>query len=83
VSGGAGGRFFRAADKREDGSKLFVEGVRNFVLLDLGPKGLSGRVLPVKVEGEEWRKPSSPIDAFEVNSPPAGSTCSARSPSGR
>ena len=83
VSGGAGGRFFRVADRREEGSQLFVEGVRNFVLLDLGPKGLSGKVLPVKVEGEEWRKPPSPIDAFEVNAPPDGPTCSARSPSDR
>ncbi|MEY2668322.1 MAG: hypothetical protein RJA59_960 [Pseudomonadota bacterium] len=83
VSGGAGGRFFRVADRREEGSQIFVEGVRNFVLLDLGPKGLSGKVLPVKVEGEEWRKPPSPIDAFEVNAAPDGSTCSARSPSDR
>ena len=83
VSGGAGGRFFRVADRRVEGSLLFVEEVRNFVLLELGPDGLSGRVLPVKVEGEAWRSPPSPIDAFEVSAPPAGSTCSARSPSDR
>ncbi|MGA8893416.1 MAG: metallophosphoesterase [Anaeromyxobacteraceae bacterium] len=83
VSGGAGGRFFRAADRREEGSQLFVEGVRNFVLLELGPDGVSGRVIPVKVEGEEWRKPPSPIDTFEVDAAPSGATCSARSPSAR
>jgi 3',5'-cyclic AMP phosphodiesterase CpdA len=69
VSGGAGGRFFHAAEKRVEGSQLFVEGVRSFVLLELGPDGVEGRVLPVKVEGEEWRNPPSPVDAFRVDLP--------------
>jgi Icc-related predicted phosphoesterase len=85
VSGGAGGRFFRPRDRREEGSAIFVEGVRNFVLLELGPDGLSGRALPVQVPGEDWRKPATPIDVFEVPTPPGGSgaTCCGRSPSDR
>lgn len=82
VSGGAGGRFFHVADRRVEGSVLFVEEVRNFVLLDLGPEGLTGRALPVKVPGEEWRRPPTPLDAFRVELP-AGAATSARSPSGR
>ena len=65
VSGGGGGRFFRVADRRVEGSVLFVEDVRHFVLLELGPDGLSGRALPVKVPGEEWRNPPSPLDVFQ------------------
>jgi 3',5'-cyclic AMP phosphodiesterase CpdA len=72
VSGGAGGRFFHVADKRVEGSVIFVEEVRNFVLLDLGPDGVSGRAIPVKVPGEAWRKPPSPLDAFRVELPPPG-----------
>ncbi len=75
VSGGAGGRFFHATDPRVEGSEVFVEGVRSFVLLELGPDGISGRAIPVKVAGEEWRKPPSPIDSFRVDlpaPPPAG-----------
>jgi len=66
VSGGAGGRFFHRGKEAVEGSVLFVEGVRNFVLLDLGPAGISGRVIPVQVPGEEWRRPASPLDTFEV-----------------
>ena len=66
VSGGAGGRFFQPRDRREEGSVIFVEEVRNFVLLELGPDGLSGRALPVQVPGEEWKKPASPLDVFEA-----------------
>ncbi len=76
VSGGAGGPFFQPREKREVGSAIFVEEVRNFVLLDLGPDGVRGRVLPVKVPGEAWRNPPTPLDAFEA-------TCCGRSPSGR
>jgi len=65
VSGGAGGRFFRKGAQVE-GSALFVEGVRNFVMLDLGPDGISGRVIPVRVPGEEWKKPPALLDRFEV-----------------
>ena len=76
VSGGGGGRFFGPRSPRVDGSQVFVEGVRNFVLLELGPDGLRGRVVPVRVPGEDWKEPPSPLDAFEA-------TCCARSPSGR
>jgi hypothetical protein len=69
VSGGAGGRFFRKGAQVE-GSVLFVEEVRNFVMLDLGPGGISGRVIPVRVPGEEWKKPPSLLDTFEVVLPP-------------
>jgi 3',5'-cyclic AMP phosphodiesterase CpdA len=69
VSGGAGGRFFQQARERVEGSALFVEGVRNFVLLELGPDGVSGRVLSVKVPGEEWKSPPPTLDAFEVALP--------------
>ncbi len=66
VSGGSGGPFFQPREKREEGSALFVEGVRNFVLLDLGPDGVQGRAVPVKVPGEAWKNPRSPIDEFEA-----------------
>jgi 3',5'-cyclic AMP phosphodiesterase CpdA len=66
VSGGAGGRFFQPREKREEGSALFVEGVRHFLLLDLGPDGVKGRAIPVKVPGEAWKNPASPIDEFEA-----------------
>ncbi len=79
VSGGAGGRFFHVAERRVEGSVLFVEGVRNFVLLELGPDGIGGRALPVKVPGEAWRKPPSPLDTFRVGLP----ATSGRSPTGR
>ena len=82
VSGGAGGRFFHVADRRVEGSAIFVEGIRNFVLLELGPEGLDGRVVPVKVPGEEWKRPPTPLDAFRVDWPPGGAT-SGRSPSDR
>ena len=65
VSGGAGGRFFQKGAQVE-GSVLFVEEVRNFVMLDLGPDGISGRVIPVRVPGEEWKKPPALLDSFEV-----------------
>jgi hypothetical protein len=45
---------------------LFVEEVRNFLLLELGPDGIAGRALPVRVPGEEWRNPPSPLDAFQA-----------------
>jgi 3',5'-cyclic AMP phosphodiesterase CpdA len=85
VSGGAGGRFFQPRERREEGSAIFVEGVRNFVLLELGPEGVSGRALPVQVPGERWLDPRSPIDEFEVSIAPAGAgaATSGRSPSGR
>jgi hypothetical protein len=85
VSGGAGGRFFQVRERREEGSAIFVEGVRNFVLLELGPEGVSGRALPVQVPGERWLDPRSPIDEFEVTIAPAGAgaATSGRSPSGR
>ncbi|MEI6224053.1 MAG: metallophosphoesterase [Deltaproteobacteria bacterium] len=66
VSGGSGGPFFQPREKREEGSVVFVEGVRNFVLLDLGPDGAKGRAVPVKVPGEAWKNPLSPIDEFEA-----------------
>jgi 3',5'-cyclic AMP phosphodiesterase CpdA len=68
VSGGAGGRFFEKG-KEVEGSQVFVEDVRHFVLLELGPGGVSGRAIPVRVAGEPWRKPTSPIDAFAVELP--------------
>jgi 3',5'-cyclic AMP phosphodiesterase CpdA len=68
VSGGAGGPFFQPREKREEGSVLFVEEVRNFVLLDLGPDGAKGRAIPVKVPGEAWNNPESPLDQFQATS---------------
>jgi 3',5'-cyclic AMP phosphodiesterase CpdA len=86
VSGGAGGRFFQRGKDPVAGSVIFVEQVRNFVLLDLGPEGISGRVIPVRVPGEAWRKPPSPLDTFEVALPRGGAgdpASGGRSPSGR
>ena len=68
VSGGAGGRFFRKGAQVE-GSAIFVEEVRNFVMLDLGPGGISGRVIPVRVPGEDWKKPPALLDTFQVDLP--------------
>jgi hypothetical protein len=68
VSGGAGGPFFQPREKREEGSVLFVEQVRNFVLLELGPDGAKGRAIPVKVPGEAWNNPESPLDQFQATS---------------
>ncbi len=51
VAGGAGGRFFHAAKERDPGSLLFVEEVRHFVLLELGPDGIRGQMIPVGVPG--------------------------------
>jgi hypothetical protein len=58
-----------------EGSEIFVEGVRSFLLLELSADGVDGRAIPVKVKGEEWRKPPTPIDTFRVELParaPAG-----------
>jgi 3',5'-cyclic AMP phosphodiesterase CpdA len=71
VSGGAGGRFFDKG-KEVEGSQVFVEDVRHFVMLELGPAGVSGRAVPVRVPGEAWRKPASPMDAFQVELPAPG-----------
>jgi hypothetical protein len=49
VSGGAGGRLFHAREPRDPRSVVFVEGVRHFVLLELGPDGIEGRMVPVEV----------------------------------
>jgi 3',5'-cyclic AMP phosphodiesterase CpdA len=85
VSGGAGGRFFHQAKERAEGSVVFVEEVRHFVMLDLGPGGISGRVIPVRVPGEDWKKPPALLDTFEVvlPAPQRGAASCGRSPSGR
>jgi hypothetical protein len=49
VSGGAGGRFFHAVENREPGSVIFVDETRHFVLLELGPYGIAGEMIPVEV----------------------------------
>jgi hypothetical protein len=51
VSGGGGGRFFHARAERDPRSIVFVEEVRHFVMLDLGPDGVDGRMVPVEVPG--------------------------------
>ncbi len=82
VNGAGGGRFFERASEPVDGSVLFVERVRTFLLLELGPDGVGGRAVPVRVPGEEWRAPPSPLDAFRVELPsPGGKATSGRSPS--
>jgi hypothetical protein len=68
VSGGGGGRFFEKG-KPVEGSQVFVEDVRHFVLLELGPSGVTGRAIPVKVKGEPWLAPPSPIDEFRIEAP--------------
>jgi hypothetical protein len=60
VSGGGGGRFFHARAERDPRSIVFVEEVRHFVMLDLGPDGVDGRMVPVEV-------PGSPGDRFRVD----------------
>ena len=49
VSGGGGGRFFHAREERDPRSLVFVEETRHFLLLELGPEGIRGEMIPVKV----------------------------------
>jgi 3',5'-cyclic AMP phosphodiesterase CpdA len=51
VSGGGGGRFFHARAEHDPRSILFVEEVHHLVMLDLGPDGVDGRMVPVEVSG--------------------------------
>jgi 3',5'-cyclic AMP phosphodiesterase CpdA len=70
VSGGAGGRFFHAAETRDPGSVLFVEEVRHFVLLEIGPNGIRGEMVPVSVPGTEppgSAEPPGPGDRFVID----------------
>ncbi|HTP49964.1 MAG TPA: metallophosphoesterase [Anaeromyxobacteraceae bacterium] len=70
VTGGGGGRFFHSRAVRDPRSRVFVEEVRHFVLLDLGPEGIDGRMIPVELPagGDEAasgrRRPSG--DEFRI-----------------
>jgi hypothetical protein len=66
VSGGGGGRFFHAREERDPRSVAFVEEVRHFVALELGPDGIDGRMVPVEV-------PGSAVGAREAGTPAAAS----------
>lgn len=74
VSGGAAERFFHARADRDPRSLLFIEGVNHYLLLELGPEGVEGRMVPL-LEGK-------PSDRFQVRTP-ASIRGDARSPSAR
>jgi len=65
VSGGAGGRFFHARKERDPRSVVFVEERRHFLLLDLGPDSIRGRMVPV-VPGQPGHA-SAPGDEFTID----------------
>ena len=80
VTGGGGSSFFHVAERREPGSRVFVEGVPHFVRLDLGPDGIRGQMIPVSVGGA----PVPERDVFAVPAPAGARPVSGgRSPSGR
>ena len=64
VTGGGGATMFHVAERREPGSRLFVEEVPHFVRLDLGSDGIRGEMIPVSVEG-------APVPARDVFQVPA------------
>jgi 3',5'-cyclic AMP phosphodiesterase CpdA len=71
VSGGGGGRFFHAREERDPRSMVFVEEVRHYVMLELGPDGIDGRMVPVEVATIEPRTgvgaESPPGDRFRID----------------
>jgi len=71
VTGGGGGRFFHAADERDPRSLVFAEEVRHFVLLELGPDGIRGRMVPVSTAGggSADGHPAAPGDEFHIALP--------------
>jgi len=64
ITGGGGAPLFHEASERVAGSKIFIEGVRHFVLLELTRDEIIGRMIPVAgaTAGE-------PQDSFTVKNP--------------
>ena len=66
ITGGGGAPLFHEASERVAGSKIFIEGVRHFVLLELAWDEIVGRMIPVAAGGA-----GKPQDSFKVNIPEA------------
>jgi hypothetical protein len=64
ITGGGGAPLFHEASERVVGSKIFIEGVRHFVLLELTRDEIVGRMIPVAAGGA-----GEPQDSFKVNNP--------------
>jgi 3',5'-cyclic AMP phosphodiesterase CpdA len=64
ITGGGGAPLFHEASERVAGSKVFIEGVRHFVLVELTRDEITGRMIPVA--GGSAGKPQ---DFFKVNNP--------------
>jgi 3',5'-cyclic AMP phosphodiesterase CpdA len=63
VTGGGGAPFFHESSERVAGSKVFVEGTPHFVMLELGPESLHGRMVPVALPGGPVPAPGEQFDA--------------------
>ena len=64
LTGGGGAPLFHEASERVAGSKIFVEGVRHFVLLELTRDEVIGRMIPVA-----GGSTGEPQDFFRVKNP--------------
>jgi calcineurin-like phosphoesterase family protein len=66
ITGGGGAPFHhQAAPGRSDpGSRRFVEETLHFVLLEIGPRSIAGRAIPVVPGSGEG--PPGPLDRFEI-----------------
>jgi len=64
ITGGGGAPLFHEASERVAGSKIFIEGVRHFVLLELTRDEIIGRMIPVS-----GGRAGAPQDSFKVNNP--------------
>ena len=67
VTGGGGAPFFHKATEAIAGSRVFVEGVPHYVVLELAPGEIRGRMVPVAVAGTP--APSAAPDSFELALP--------------
>jgi Icc-related predicted phosphoesterase len=69
VTGGGGAFFFHEADEPAPGSRIFLQATAHYVLLDLSPAGIAGRMVPVAIPAAEGTPPPrepTAGDAFEI-----------------
>jgi 3',5'-cyclic AMP phosphodiesterase CpdA len=64
ITGGGGAPLFHEASERVAGSKIFIEGVRHFVMLELTRDEIIGRMIPVT-----GGRAGEPQDSFKVGNP--------------
>jgi 3',5'-cyclic AMP phosphodiesterase CpdA len=72
VSGGAGGRFFHPRKERDPRSLVFVEEVRHYLWLELGPDGIRGEMIPVGVTPEGAAREAESAASRGAESPSRG-----------